>query len=104
MSRINRRGFLSSSVAAPLLAQSAAPRGGIYLSMHEATSGGFDFRTAMEGYAKAGVRAVEITLPRLREFAQKEIAPHAEKTPPPVSGAIVPGEGVSSSGKRRSKS
>jgi 2-keto-myo-inositol isomerase len=73
MPRSNRREFLVAAAAAPLLlAQSAATPGGLFLSMHEATSGGFDFRAAMEGYAKAGVRAVEITLPKLREFAGKE--------------------------------
>jgi sugar phosphate isomerase/epimerase len=40
--------------------------------MHEASSDRFDFRTAMEGWAKAGIRAVEPNLLRVREFAQKE--------------------------------
>jgi sugar phosphate isomerase/epimerase len=47
--------------------------------MHEATSAGCEFRPAMEGYAKAGVRAVEITLPRLQEFVKKESAPVARR-------------------------
>lgn len=42
------------------------------LCVHEASSANSDFRTAMEGYAKAGVRAVEVTLPKVREFADKE--------------------------------
>jgi len=46
--------------------------------MHEASSDGFDFRTAMEGYAKAGIRAVEPALIKVREFAQKE-SPAAAK-------------------------
>ena len=57
-------------MAAPLVA--AGAKGGIYLSMHETTSAAADFRRAMEGYAKAGIRAVEITLPRLQEFVKKE--------------------------------
>jgi sugar phosphate isomerase/epimerase len=40
--------------------------------MHEASSDRFDFRTAMEGYAKAGIRAVEPQLTKVREFAEKE--------------------------------
>jgi len=64
--RIGRREFLAVAGA------QAVRGGGIFLCMHEATSGSFDFRAAMEGYAKAGIRAVEVTLPRLREFAQKE--------------------------------
>jgi sugar phosphate isomerase/epimerase len=46
--------------------------------MHEATSDKFDFRTAMEGWAKAGIRAVEPNLVKVREFAQKE-SPAAAK-------------------------
>lgn len=40
--------------------------------VHEASSDRFDFKTAMEGYAKAGVRAVEPQLTKVREFTQKE--------------------------------
>jgi sugar phosphate isomerase/epimerase len=40
--------------------------------MHEVTSDRFDFKTAMEGYARAGIRAVEPTLVKVREYAQKE--------------------------------
>jgi len=40
--------------------------------MHETSSERFDFRTAMEGYAKAGIRAVEPALTKVREFAEKE--------------------------------
>ncbi len=61
-----RREFLVAPVVATV------PKGRIYLCMHEQTSAGSDFRRAMEGYAKAGVRAVEITLPKLQEFAKKE--------------------------------
>jgi sugar phosphate isomerase/epimerase len=46
--------------------------------MHEASSDRFDFRTAMEGYARAGIRAVEPVLIKVREFAQKE-SPAAAK-------------------------
>src|SRR5206468_10234036 len=38
----------------------------------EASSERFDFRTAMEGYARAGIKAVEPSLLKVREFAQKE--------------------------------
>lgn len=40
--------------------------------MHEATSAAFDFRAAMEGYARAGVRAVEPDLIKALEFERKE--------------------------------
>ena len=57
--------------AAPALIQTARP-GSMFVCMHEASSDRFDYRTAMEGYAKAGIRAVEPSLLKVREFAQKE--------------------------------
>ena len=47
--------------------------------MHEASSDRFDFRTAMEGYARAGIRAVEPQLTKVREFAQKESVAAAKR-------------------------
>ena len=44
----------------------------MFVCMHEASSDRFDFKAAMEGYAKAGIRAVEPALVKVREFAQKE--------------------------------
>ena len=44
----------------------------MFVCMHEASSDRFNYRTAMEGYAKAGVRAVEPSLLKVREFAQAE--------------------------------
>jgi 2-keto-myo-inositol isomerase len=70
---MTRRELLLAAPAAAL------PRGKIYLCMHEATSAGSDFRRAMEGYAKAGIQAVEITLPRLQEFARRESAAAAKR-------------------------
>jgi 2-keto-myo-inositol isomerase len=67
---LNRREFVALAVA-PAFAQAARP-GSMFVCMHEASSDRFDFKTAMEGYAKAGVRAVEPQLTKVREFAQKE--------------------------------
>jgi sugar phosphate isomerase/epimerase len=47
--------------------------------MHQASSERFDFRTAMEGYAKAGIRAVEPNLLKVREFAEKESVAAAKR-------------------------
>jgi 2-keto-myo-inositol isomerase len=65
-----RREFLGIAAALPGWLEAQA--GGMFVCIHEITSNGFDFRTAMEGYAKAGIRAVEPVFPKLREFAQKE--------------------------------
>jgi len=55
----------------PPTPQQVASRQGFFVSMHEASSERFDFPTAMQGYAKAGVRAVEPNLMKVREFTQK---------------------------------
>jgi 2-keto-myo-inositol isomerase len=88
MTDLNRRDFLVLS-AVPLLAPRAVfaqartlpPKLGSRLTvcMHEASSERFDFRAAMEGYAKAGVRYVEPNLLKVREFAMKEGGPAAAK-------------------------
>jgi sugar phosphate isomerase/epimerase len=70
MEHFNRREFLALAAAAPLL-QTTQP-GSMFVCMHEASSDRFDFRAAMEGYAKAGIRAVEPQLTKVREFAQRE--------------------------------
>lgn len=41
---------------------------GLVVCMHGITSDGFDFRTTMEGWARAGIRAVEPDLVKAREF------------------------------------
>ena len=79
MDSLNRRDFLGLA-AVPVLLQRGTPTpstpapaaGSIFVCMHEASSERFDFKTAMEGYAKAGIRAVEPNLLKVREFAMKE--------------------------------
>src|SRR4026207_1476367 len=71
MEPINRRELLSMAALVPML-QTTRPAGSMFVCMHEASSDRFDFKTAMEGYAKAGVRAVEPALTKVREFAEKE--------------------------------
>lgn len=71
MDAFTRRDFLALGAAVPLL-QAPRPGGQLFVCMHQVSSDRFDFRTAMEGYAKAGIRAVEPSLPKVREFAQKE--------------------------------
>jgi 2-keto-myo-inositol isomerase len=91
---INRREFLATAVALPTLMHAdsvsaqgggagpvtlgppptpaqVAARQGFFVSMHEASSDRFDFAPAMQGYAKAGIRAVEPNLMKVREFTQK---------------------------------
>ncbi len=66
----SRREFLAAA-ALPAVARGPGSRH-MFVCLHETTSAGFGFREAMEGYAKAGVRAVEVTFPKLQEFIQAE--------------------------------
>ena len=88
MAELKRREFLALAAAPLLLPQQRAaqapqppPRLGSRLTvcMHEASSERFDFRAAVEGYAKAGVRYVEPNLLKVREFAMKEGGPAAAR-------------------------
>ena len=72
MATIDRREFLALAAALPTLVHAQTTAGSMFVCMHEASSDRFDFKTAMEGYAKAGIRAVEPALVKVREFAQKE--------------------------------
>ena len=73
MDSLSRRDFLELAAVPPLISIAQPSRAGsMFVCMHEASSDRFDFRTAMEGYAKAGIKAVEPSLVKVREFAQKE--------------------------------
>ena len=71
MEPVNRREFIAAAAVVPLL-QTAGPAASMFVCMHEASSDRFDFKTAMEGWARAGIRAVEPNLTKVREFTQKE--------------------------------
>lgn len=75
MTTLNRREFFAAAALPAALLQTAprAPSspGAMFACMHQVSSDQFDFRTAMEGYAKAGIRAVEPSLVKVREFAEK---------------------------------
>jgi 2-keto-myo-inositol isomerase len=78
MELLNRREFVALAAAVPILAQ-PAPSSGPFVCMNQFSSNGADFRTAMEGYARAGIRAVEVWLAKVREFADKESAATARR-------------------------
>jgi 2-keto-myo-inositol isomerase len=75
----NRREFLAMAAAlpaAPALMQTSRPApkpGSFFVSMHMASAGPMtDFKAAAEGYAKAGITAIEPDLVKVRAFAQQE--------------------------------
>ena len=78
MQSFTRREFMALAAVPPLLQATQPGSGKMFVCMHEASSARFDFKAAMEGYAKAGIRAVEPDLGKVREFAMKE-SPAAAK-------------------------
>jgi sugar phosphate isomerase/epimerase len=61
---LTRRNLLAATAATSL----SAFTGRMFLCMHQTTSAGSAFRASLEGYARAGVRYVEITLPIVADF------------------------------------
>jgi 2-keto-myo-inositol isomerase len=49
-----------------------AQSGGLLVSIHQASTSRYDFKTSVEGIAKAGVRAVEVDIAKVRQFVQGE--------------------------------
>ena len=94
---ISRRQALLGSLAVPLarfaMAQSA-PANTMTLAIHQNTSRGAGYRRSLEGWAKAGVRSVEITDVLLDEFLKGDTLPAARSLIvdlglTPVSAAAV---------------
>src|SRR6185436_18018766 len=89
MDQQNRREFLAAAasvpLAIPLLGQgrggqsaTAAPKG-MFVSIHQASTAKFDFKASCEGISKAGVRAVEVDIAKVQQFAQTESLPKAKR-------------------------
>jgi sugar phosphate isomerase/epimerase len=79
MKPVNRREFaaitaagLVAGVARSAPAKAQETGGGMFVCMHGATGSMHDFQTTMEGWARAGIRAVEPDLPNVRQFTQRE--------------------------------
>src|SRR5499426_1183393 len=70
---ISRRSLLISSLAAGTAARtSAAASGKMTLAIHQNTSAGAGYRKSLEGWARAGVKNVEITAQLLDDFLKTE--------------------------------
>jgi sugar phosphate isomerase/epimerase len=92
---MKRRDFLTTAVAGTLAcslprnAQGAPARGaqaatpaaarGLFVCIHQASTARYDFKTSVEGIAKAGVRAVEVDIAKIREFAKTESVAAAKR-------------------------
>lgn len=73
---LKRREFMVMSAGVTAMAAASGSNAqttagsGLVVCMHGITSDGFDFRTTMEGWARAGIRAVEPDLVKAREFEE----------------------------------
>jgi 2-keto-myo-inositol isomerase len=95
---ISRREVLLGSLAAPVasaLAQSGG-RGKMTLSIHQNTSRAAGYRKSLEGWAKAGIKFVEITDVMLDEFLKTDTVASAKRVlgdlglTPVSSAAVLP--------------
>jgi 2-keto-myo-inositol isomerase len=57
----------------------AAPSARMQLSLHQTTSAAAGYRRSLEGYAKAGIRYVEVIPPHLQEFVKTDGMPAAKR-------------------------
>jgi sugar phosphate isomerase/epimerase len=62
------------ALLAPLTQVAAVNRapGGMSLCVHQTTSNGAGYRASLEGYARAGIKYVEVIPPHVEEFVKKE--------------------------------
>src|SRR5690348_16846192 len=73
---LSRRNLLAAGAALPL---SASSTGAMFLCMHQTTSAAAGFRASLEGYARAGIRYVELTRPLVEDFVRREGIPPARR-------------------------
>jgi 2-keto-myo-inositol isomerase len=66
---LTRRDVIAAGAVLPA---TASPAGTMHLCMHQTTSAGSTFRASLEGYARAGIRFVEIIPPLTDEFLKDE--------------------------------
>src|SRR2546425_9839866 len=71
---VSRRTVLLSTPVAM-----AARSGVMSLCLHQTTSAAAGFRRSLEGYAKAGIKYVEVIPPHVDEFLKKEGMPAARR-------------------------
>lgn len=95
--RLTRRALLAAPLAAPLAraaaAQTAAP-GKMLLAIHQNTSRAAGYRGSLEGWARAGIRYVELSDGLLDGFLERDTLPAAGRVLTdlgltPVSGAVL---------------
>ena len=87
---MSRRTAILSSAAAV-----ATRPGAMFLCIHQTTSAAAGYRKSLEGYAKAGIKYVEVIPPHLREFVKQDGAPAAKQLLSDLGIKAVASGGVS---------
>ena len=96
---VSRRTLLAGSLVAPIASMAAGqsvPAGKMQLALHQTTSRRAGYRGALEGWAKAGIRQIEITDVMLDEFLATDTLAAARRVitdlglTPVSSAAVLP--------------
>lgn len=69
---LSRRTFLLSPLATFAMPRMSLAQGGMTLAMHQNTSSGAGYRGSLEGWARAGIRHVELNAGLVDEFLQTD--------------------------------
>ena len=77
MTKLSRRAMLVTPAALMATRAVSAASGKMVLAMHQNTSAGAGYRKSLEGWARAGIKNVEITNTMLDEFLKTETLPAA---------------------------
>jgi sugar phosphate isomerase/epimerase len=76
---LSRRMLLLTPVAIMAAARAVSAAGKMTLALHQNTSSGAGFRKSLEGWAKAGIKNVELTNNLLDEFLKTDSLPAAKR-------------------------
>ena len=79
MANVSRRVVLAAPAAALATGAISAATGKMTLAMHQNTSAGAGYRKSLEGWARAGIKEVELTNTMLDEFLKSDTLPGARK-------------------------
>jgi len=79
MANVSRRVVLATPAAALASSTLAAAGARMTLAMHQNTSAGAGYRKSLEGWARAGIKQVELTNTLLDEFLKSDTLPGARK-------------------------
>src|SRR5580704_4537329 len=89
---LNRRSLVLSALV-PAIRLRAAP-GSMQLCMHQTTSTAAGYRKSLQGYARAGIKYVEVIFPHLEPFVKTQGMPAARRLLSDLGLTAVSGGGV----------